>query len=282
MGRKLTVGKVVRTIGKISREIERERKRQEREANRRMKALERERKQEERERIRRFKENERKQKAKNREALKIQKEQEKFQAKRSTEAKKVLSMYTVEEHGLANEFRGLARLPKVNFDLKNELTYLRKQNSKLLNTNKRIKASQLDTFLFSGKFNSVLGIDGIRTLKALIYDNVSSDENILDFEDFIFQSGFFYEYEYSTEVMKELENDKSWKTFYRILLTKESISRFSEVSLQNLKKSKPKLYSNFDDVVMTNLYKGIKEFSKEFEKDYFDFINNVKNIKIAS
>lgn len=98
-------------------------------------------------------------------------------------------------------------------------------NSKVLDSSK-IKNSVIDKFLFSGKFNSVLGLDGFKIFKDKIKDvikNVNDDNfglnyiNLDQMAEALLDSGIYYLDEYIGDDLSELKNDDSWLTVYRYI-----------------------------------------------------------------
>ena len=90
---------------------------------------------------------------------------------------------------------------QVTYDLDDVLEILRRGQNKKLYEPRRIKASVIDHFLFSGRFNSVLGLDGFRIFKAKLKEviaRVNDDDfgpNLINLDkmfEALLDSGLYY------------------------------------------------------------------------------------------
>ena len=217
MGRKSGLGKLFVSAAKASlkaadraaKEAEKERKRQlkeeEREDKRRLKEMSKQAKQKEREA-----------KAKNKQIAKTAKEREK-------QVKNSLSTETITKFGL-----GIISDKKTSYTFNNSLSIEKEisQDSSVFENDKKIKLADVDELLLSGRFNSVLGSDGIKYFKNEIkgiIDSVNKNtnkDNFINLDDFfeiLLRSGIYYEYNHVPEDMNYLDDDLGWLTAYRFV-----------------------------------------------------------------
>ena len=112
------------------------------------------------------------------------------------------------------------------FNLDDVLTILRNAGNKKVSHFKKVKASFLDNFLFSGKFNSVLGLDGFEQFKAnlrTLVKSVNSDGfksnymNLDEMFEVLLNSGVYYVEDHLPEELSFLKKDDRWLTAYRYI-----------------------------------------------------------------
>ncbi len=115
---------------------------------------------------------------------------------------------------------------EVEYDLSDVLDILRAGGSKKVAEPRRIKPSVIDHFLFSGRFNSVLGPDGFRVFKAKLKDViacVNDDDfgpkiiNLDKLFEVLLESGVYYLEEHLPADLAFLKKDERWLTAYRYI-----------------------------------------------------------------
>lgn len=115
---------------------------------------------------------------------------------------------------------------QVAYDLSDVLEILRAAQNKKLYDSRRIKLSDIDDFLYSGRFRSVLGLDGFKIFKSKLKEliaRVNDDEvgaNIINLDkmfEILLDSGVYYVEEYLPEDLAFLKTDERWLTAYRYI-----------------------------------------------------------------
>jgi len=115
---------------------------------------------------------------------------------------------------------------QVTYDLDDVLEILRRGQNKKLYEPRRIKVSVIDHFLFSGRFNSVLGLDGFRIFKGKLKEviaRVNDDDfgpdliNLDKMFEALLDSGLYYVEKYLPEELTFLQKDERWLTAYRYI-----------------------------------------------------------------
>lgn len=114
----------------------------------------------------------------------------------------------------------------LRYVLDDVLKILRTGNSKILHGPRRIKHAYIDQFLFSGRFNSVLGLKGFSIFKAKLREVVAEvNENdcgprLLTLDrmfEVLLDSGVFYVDKHLPEELAFLKTDERWLTAYRYI-----------------------------------------------------------------
>lgn len=99
------------------------------------------------------------------------------------------------------------------------------QNRKLLEARK-LKTSVLNHFLYSGRFNSVLGLEGFNIFREKLKDvfsrvnNKDFGANIINLDkmfEALLDSGVYYVEEYLPDELSFLKSDNRWLTAYRYI-----------------------------------------------------------------
>lgn len=220
MGRKSSLGKMVfkaaktaiREAEKAQRAAEKEMKRREREA---AKLQREEEKKREKERKALEKEQRLKQKAKDKKA----KEHDLFILNN-------LTLETIKRYNLGNIEETKTSID-INTDLKYEIQLVNTLNDgEYFADDKKIKVADIDQFLLSGRFNSVLGPEGFKLFKDEIKKIIESvnkktnKDNFINLDklfEILLHSGLYYEYQYLPENMQYLDDDQGWLTAYRFI-----------------------------------------------------------------
>ena len=122
--------------------------------------------------------------------------------------------------------RNLISRKAVPFEVKTALNILyRRDNRKLQNT-RNIPIKIIDDFLFSGKFNSVLGPEGFNHFKTCLKDitkDINSNNfsaNIINLDkmfETLLDSGLYYNEEFLPPDFKNANEDVRWLTAYRYI-----------------------------------------------------------------
>ncbi|MES2528689.1 MAG: hypothetical protein V4598_16515 [Bdellovibrionota bacterium] len=143
--------------------------------------------------------------------------------------------------------------------------------------NKRIKLSDVDHFLYSGKFNSVLGLNGFKTFKEqikAILDDINrgtSRDNLVNLDalfDLLLHSGIYFETKHLPEYMADVEGEEGWLTAYRFVAKNFPDLTYKEFRtiVKDISKSKGDAIEFEEEEKETNLYKKIAS-SKLFVAD---------------
>lgn len=115
---------------------------------------------------------------------------------------------------------------QVEYKLDDAIAILRAGFNTKFQETRRLRPSVLDQFLFSGRFNSVLGLDGFKGFKQqlrTVIDEVNSDDfgpKLLTLDkmaDALLGSGVYYVEEYLPEELAYLKHDQRWLTAYRYI-----------------------------------------------------------------
>lgn len=137
--------------------------------------------------------------------------------------KNSLSIETVEKYNLGNNKSTVTNY-SLEPTLKGEIELVK--DSSKFEDDKKIKLLDIDDFLLSGRFNSVLGPDGIKYFKneiKQIIDKVNkndSETNLINLDKFfeiLLRSGIYYEDKYVPSSMEYLGEDYGWLTAYRFI-----------------------------------------------------------------
>jgi len=113
---------------------------------------------------------------------------------------------------------------KVNFDLSDVLQILKSSDRQKIYDAKKVRPSFLDYFLYSGRFNSVLGPEGFQAFKDKLKDvvkKVNQDDfganyiNLDAMYQTLLSSGVYYMEKYLPAELEFLKKDERWLTAYR-------------------------------------------------------------------
>lgn len=115
---------------------------------------------------------------------------------------------------------------QVTYDLNDVLDILRAAQNKKLYEPRRLRASVIDHFLYSGRFNSVLGLDGFKIFKSKLKDiigRVNDDDfgpNLVNLDkmfEALLDSGLYYVDEHLPDGLAFFKTDDRWLTAYRYI-----------------------------------------------------------------
>ncbi|WP_447985471.1 hypothetical protein [Nitrospira sp. Nam74] len=113
-----------------------------------------------------------------------------------------------------------------SYDLQDVIDILREADNKKLYEMRKVKPTFIDSFLFSGKFNSVLGLDGFQRFKDALRDlikRVNNDDfganyiNLDTMYEVLLVSGVYYVEQYLPQELSFLKKDDRWLTAYRYI-----------------------------------------------------------------
>jgi hypothetical protein len=114
----------------------------------------------------------------------------------------------------------------INFSLDDAIAILRDGDNRKLYEARRVKASNLDYFLLSGRFNSVLGLAGFNEFKArlkILIERVNAANatpqliNLDEMFEVLLSSGLYYVDEHLPAELSFLTTDDRWLTAYRYI-----------------------------------------------------------------
>lgn len=132
-----------------------------------------------------------------------------------------------------------SRRTEVNYDLEDVLAILRAGQNRKLAEPRQIRASVIDHFLFSERFNSVLGLDGFQIFKFKLKEiiaRVNEDDfgpNLINLDklfEALLDSGLYYNEDHLPEELAELAQDARWLTAYRYIA-----KNFPEITYQDFR-----------------------------------------------
>jgi hypothetical protein len=113
-----------------------------------------------------------------------------------------------------------------SYGLQDVIAILREAGNKKLYETRKVKPTFIDSFLFSGKFNSVLGLDGFQRFKDALRDlikRVNNDDfgsnyiNLDKMYEVLLVSGVYYVEQYLPQELSFLKKDDRWLTAYRYI-----------------------------------------------------------------
>jgi hypothetical protein len=114
----------------------------------------------------------------------------------------------------------------IEYALDDALDILRQGQNRLLLEPRKVRPAFLDTFLFSGRFNSVLGLDGFQFFKDELKElvkRVNADDfgqnyiNLDTMYQTLLKSGVYYEDKYLPDELTQLQTNTRWLTAYRYI-----------------------------------------------------------------
>lgn len=127
----------------------------------------------------------------------------------------------------------------ISYNLDDVMQILRASNNKKLDNIKKVKSSFVDNFLYSGRFNSVLGLDGFQYFKDKLKEvikKVNDDDfksnyiNLDEMYQVLLASGVYYVEEYLPTELDILKKDERWLTAYRYIS-----KNFPEISYKDFR-----------------------------------------------
>jgi hypothetical protein len=113
-----------------------------------------------------------------------------------------------------------------SYGLQDVIAILREAGNKRLYETRKVKPTFIDSFLFSGKFNSVLGLDGFQRFKDALRDlikRVNNDDfgtnyiNLDKMYEVLLVSGVYYVEQSLPQELSFLKKDDRWLTAYRYI-----------------------------------------------------------------
>ena len=123
------------------------------------------------------------------------------------------------------------------FKLDDVIAILRVGENKKLFDSKRVKPSFIDLFLYSGRFNSVLGMDGFGFFKDELREvikKVNSDDfgsnyiNLDKMFEVLLASGVYYTDKFSPPELDFAKTDGRWLTAYRYIAKNFPLIRYKD------------------------------------------------------
>lgn len=221
---------------------------------------------------------------------KAKKEEDKQYAKDKSLAYKEFSIRTIQIFGLGKEIK-IKNPPDeriIKFDLQNEQRiivnkYAVNKEPNYFSQKKKFTALRIDDFLYSGMFGSVLGVEGFEIFKdqLLIHlqDQINNEQDKLYVENefckkLIFNTGIYYDYEFSSDHLKRIDDNYKWKGFQRLILMKKLSNDIKGVDLESFKKVFPKHFESFTEEDVKNLSIAISAISDDFIIGLTKYINN--------
>lgn len=115
---------------------------------------------------------------------------------------------------------------KITYNLDDVISILKKAGSKHLRSTKKVSPAFLDTFLYSGRFNSVLGLRGFRIFKDKLREvikRVNNDDfganyiNLDSMFEVLLASGVYYLDDFLPNKLEHLKKNDRWLTTYRYI-----------------------------------------------------------------
>lgn len=127
---------------------------------------------------------------------------------------------------MADHLKAVRNSIAISYDLEDVISILREGSNKKLYGTRKVKPTFLDTFLYSGRFNSVLGLDGFQIFKNQLKEvikRVNSDDfganyiNLDKMFEALLVSGVYYVEKYLPQELEFLKKDERWLTAYRYI-----------------------------------------------------------------
>lgn len=127
-----------------------------------------------------------------------------------------------------------------DYTLLDAVVILRRYSSPKLNEVRRVPSNVVDHFLLSGRFNSVLGLEGFRIFKEKLKDVISKvnendfGSNYINLDvmfEALLDSGVYYLNDYLPEEIVYLKSDERWLTAYRYIA-----ANFPEIPYKDFRK----------------------------------------------
>lgn len=163
---------------------------------------------------------------------------------------------------------------QVTYDLDDVLEILRRGQNKKLYEPRRIKVSVIDHFLYSGRFNSVLGLDGFKIFKTKLKEviaRVNDDDfgpNLINLDkmfEALLDSGLYYVEKHLPEELAFLKKDERWLTAYRYIAKNFPDISYTDFRVIVNRFKDAKGHSIYVDSTDSDLLRAMAEDSKLFE-----------------
>ncbi len=163
---------------------------------------------------------------------------------------------------------------QVTYNLDDVLEILRRGQNKKLYEPRRIKVSVIDHFLFSGRFNSVLGLEGFKLFKANLKEviaRVNDDDfgpNLINLDkmfEALLGSGLYYVENHLPEELDFLKKDERWLTAYRYIAKNFPDISYTDFRVIVNRFKDARGHSIYVDSTDSDLLRAMAEDSKLFE-----------------
>jgi len=163
---------------------------------------------------------------------------------------------------------------QVTYNLDDVLEILRRGQNKKLYEPRRIKLSVIDHFLYSGRFNSVLGLDGFKIFKAKLKEviaRVNDDDfgpNLINLDkmfEALLDSGLYYVEKHLPEELAFLKKDERWLTAYRYIAKNFPDISYTDFRVIVNRFKDARGHSIYVDSTDSDLLRTMAEDSKLFE-----------------
>jgi hypothetical protein len=202
-----------------------------------------------------FRDKEKQKQSMEKELIKRKRQEEKDEAVRINTLKQRLSKESIDE--FFNKRQIKSGMTVLNFDisLQHLIDNCDQQFKDAIESKIKSQKLDLDYFLFSGKFNSVLGLSGINSFKRELSENGSQLSTCSDYDFFklIFNSGVYFQDDF---------------------VTSDDMSR--------LNKWRKHLLSKNSNELVLNDWNFVFNQSMKIKENYFDYVNFFYNLKLVS
>lgn len=152
-----------------------------------------------------------------------------------------------------------------------------------------VSPTDIDMFLYSGKYNSVLGPEGFKYFKNNLKNLASeankgtSKENLINLDEFfevLIHAGIYYEFDQLPDDLKNSSDDLGWLTAYRFISNNFPSMTYMEFRqvVKNLSKSKGKVLEFSPEEKNNKLYKKI--ISSEVFKESLSLIHILSTLSM--
>ena len=210
---------------------------------------------------------------------KFQDQKNKINEKIIKDARSTLSLYTIQLFEIGMTEVSFEE-PKIVYSLVDEINYIQKSDWVTFENYERLKSKNINDLIMSGKFNSVLGIEGLRTFSLEYVETFNSGALMLlksndgRIKQSMYENGIFIEYESATDKLKRVYDQFDHRNLHRRLLLdtslcfanghRMSLDRISFKDIQSYSITE-KDFQNFS-LIMSDMAEDAIEFLSNFMK----------------
>lgn len=219
--------------------------------------------------------------AKEKALLKEAKDKEKAEKIARKEASSALSMETFNLFNIVDTKLSESKIEDKDItELDREISIVKESDKEYFNQLKPIKGLDIDTFLLSDDYSSILFSEGIRIVKDFLKGNENySQIEIGEIEKIIYKSGLYHEYEKANTAIKLIQDTSDWKTLHRILLIHMPQVEFNEISFDLIIERTPMYKKIITEKNFEDLKKVVQATSSQFFVELNKFEREAKENK---
>lgn len=214
------------------------------------------------------------------------KEEERLNKKIEDDAKKTFSLYTIQLFGLNKRDRSNLITKDIDYSIRNEIELLKNE---IVFKRNRTSSFLLDVYVYSGKLNSVIGLEGMRIFKDKIYEHMSAQQDSgslkVDksfFKDLVYRSGIYIDYEYADKKLLKIYEKFDHRGVYRNILLNQKVATAELLNIELINKSLGRLVNNITDNEFRLLMEALDITFESLIKDFENYVNSEESINIES